>query len=128
MLGIPLRWSWSQEEGSCARLAEVLIKCGTNVNSQDTNNQMPLHFASKYGYLVTARLLLNHGADVNALDNNKMTPLHLASQYKHLNIVQLLLHHGANHDAREKNARTALHLVFTEVPEYVLCRFRFQFR
>jgi ankyrin repeat protein len=89
---------------------------------------MPLHLASKYGYLVTAQLLLNHGADVNALDNNKMTPLHVASKYKHLNIVQLLLHDGANHDAQEKNAQTALHLVFTEQPEYVLCCFQFQFR
>jgi ankyrin repeat protein len=84
---------------------------------------MPLHLASKYGYLVTAQLLLDHGADPNAPDNDKMTPLHLASQYRRLNIVQLLLHRGANHDARERNAQTAFHLVFTEPPGYVLCRF-----
>jgi hypothetical protein len=108
-------------------LANVLIKCGTNVNLQDMNNRTPLHFASQFGRHYTARLLLDHGADANALDNNHVTPLHLASQHGHLEIVQLLLLRGANLDSRDKNARTALHLMF-EDPGYALWYSRFQFR
>jgi ankyrin repeat protein len=125
MRGIPLRWGPVLEGSACAN---VLIECGANVNSQDTNNQTPLHLASANGYLKVAQLLLDHGADVEAQDKYEMTSLHLASQYGHQEIVRLLLHHGANHDAREKNARTALHVVSAELPGYVLCRFRFQFR
>jgi ankyrin repeat protein len=80
-----------------------------------------LHFASKFGYLDSARLLLDHGADPNALDNDHVTPLHLALKRGHLEIVQLL--RGANHDSRDKEARTALHQVLN--PDwYALCHSR----
>jgi ankyrin repeat protein len=78
------------EKKERSNLAKVLIEHGANVNSQDTDNWTPLHFASKDGYVDAARLLLDHGADANALDNNNVTPFHLASRYGHLEIVQLL--------------------------------------
>jgi ankyrin repeat protein len=110
-----------------SNLAKVLIELGANVNSQDTDNRTPLHFASKDGYVDAARLILDHGADANALDNDHMTPLHLASEWAHLGILQLLLIRGANHDSRDKEGRTALHLAL--IPhQYAVCHSRFQFR
>jgi ankyrin repeat protein len=95
----PFRSSTSKKTQQSA-LAKVLIECGANVNSQDTDNWTPLHFASKFGYLDAARLLLDHGADANALNNNHLTPMNLASsEHGHPEIVQLLLRCGANHDA-----------------------------
>jgi ankyrin repeat protein len=132
MLGIPLRRQLLLDGGACANFAKVLIECGANVNLQDVNNQMPLHLASKYGYLDTAQLLLDNGADPNAPDNNNMTPLHLASQRRHVMMFrQLHVRRNADGGSRARipqKRNPARPMVSVEPPGYVLCRSRFQFR
>jgi ankyrin repeat protein len=131
MLGIPLRKRTFPVEKDCIDLAKVLIEYGANVNSQDMNNQMPLHFASKYGYLDTAQLLLDHGADPNAPDNNNMTPLHLASQRRHVMMIRQFHRRRKADGGRGRETplkRNPLPMVSAEPSGYVLCRSRFQFR
>jgi ankyrin repeat protein len=58
----------------------LLIEKGASVNAVTTDNQTPLHWASKYGNLETVALLIEKGASVNAVTTDNQTPLHLAYQ------------------------------------------------
>jgi hypothetical protein len=81
--------------------ADVNTKCGHHGRS-------PLHGASIYGHVGSARVLLDHGADVNAQTDGGWTPLHHASLWGHLTVAQLLLEHMAISNARNEDKDTPL--------------------
>jgi len=102
--------------GNVRRVAGLLEKNPSLVNSRDSSGNTALHCAIGYFELGIVEKLLAHGADVNAPDANGTTPLHLVAagvplnppksvlgisfQEIHLKIAQLLLARGANLQAR----------------------------
>ena len=61
-----------------------------SINAGDTNNNTPLHLASKHGHFDIVRELLLQGADVGAQNRSHQTPLHLVSDFW----VRPNLHHS----------------------------------
>lgn len=94
--------------------AELLIKCGTNVNDHYERNRTPLHIAIGRKQLEIAKLLIKNGANVNAKTQNHgkddLTPMHFAVFANTPEFIELLASHGALINERESTeGYTPLH-------------------
>ena len=85
------------------------LLASVNVDVRDTNDQTPLHTASRLGFADIAGLLLNSSAGVNACDNARRTPLHLAAADGRLEAILMLIGHNADVAARDDEGRTPLY-------------------
>ncbi|WP_395463624.1 ankyrin repeat domain-containing protein [Wolbachia endosymbiont of Cantharis cryptica] len=95
-------------------VAELLIKCGANVNDNYERNRTPLHIAIGRKQLEIAKLLIKNGANVNAKTQNHgkddLTPMHFAVFANMPEFIELLASHGALINERESTERyTPLH-------------------
>ena len=102
----------SQENG--ARLTQLLLEHGADVDATDVHHWTPLQLASHHGKPEVAQVLLDHGADVNAETDQGETALVALSRGTFdtqvgVRVVQLLLDRGAEVNARRKDHCTALH-------------------
>ena len=88
-----------------------MLEHGADVHALDNNHLTPLHFISRHGDAVAARVLLEHGAVVDARDNQDSTPLHVASQNGNAEVAHMLLEYGANMHARNKKDQTPKYLL-----------------
>jgi len=97
-------------------LAEEVINCGVDVNSQhSTLGMTPLHRAAWSGDVNLMSLLLSKGANVESMTfeqtnakKGKETPLHIAASRGHFDAVQLLLSHNADAKAISAEGKTPL--------------------
>ena len=88
----------------------LVIECSQNVRSRGfSDNVTPLHLASEWGHVKTARTLIELGAGVMAQNEDAGTPLHLASQEGKLEVAHMLIEHGADMAAQNKHGETPLH-------------------
>ena len=77
-----------------------LVKCGANVDLQDSDGNTSLYHAV-YGSDVSCEILsclIEMGADVNAGGNINHTPLMIAAENGHINAVTFLIRNGADVD------------------------------
>ena len=81
-----------------------------NVDVRDSNDQTPLHTASRLGYADIACLLLDNRADVNARDDAHRTPVHLAAADGRLEAIRMLIKHRADIDVWDNKTLNPLHL------------------
>ena len=65
-----------------AKVMQLLIETGSDVNPVDKQKTTPLHLAAKEGHLEVANVLLKNDADVG-LDANGNSPLDLAITFDH---------------------------------------------
>lgn len=81
------------------------------VNHIDSNNDAPLHVATRHGDLACLQLLLHHGADICVVEEFGRTPLHCAVAHGHLDCVAYLLDVGGDSvlNAGDHDGDTALH-------------------
>jgi ankyrin repeat protein len=99
-----------------ARIAQILLDAGLDVNARDKRNWTPLHAASYYGRPKIAQVLLDRGAIIEVGDDQGRTPLHHASQGNFesqeagCRIAELLLESGADPNAQDKYLQTPLHV------------------
>jgi ankyrin repeat protein len=68
-------------------VARLLIKSGSNVNSQDNMGCTPSHTAAQNGHLSLVELLLDSGADIDMRDNSEKTPFDLAQEMGSLTLL-----------------------------------------
>lgn len=90
-------------------MAEILIKHGAQVNSQE-HRRDSLHFAVFKGSLDTVKVLLAHNVTVTCTDESGATALHQAACVGSLELMELLITAGVPVNAVDKNGRTPLHL------------------
>ena len=65
------------KEYKTSGMASTLIKLGADVNARDSDENTPLHTATRRGDFDLVQLLLNAGADANALNKNDESPFHM---------------------------------------------------
>ena len=65
------------KEYKTSGMASTLIKLGADVNARDSDENTPLHTATRRGDIDLVQLLLNAGADANALNKNDESPFHM---------------------------------------------------
>lgn len=90
------------------------------MQSQNNEENTPLHTAARFGVSGLVALYAVHGADVNAINTCMETPLITAafwamdfceqtySENHHL-VCRMLLDYGANPNVQEEDKKTALH-------------------
>ncbi|KAI6654033.1 Ankyrin repeat domain-containing 29-like [Oopsacas minuta] len=79
---------------------------GLDLNRIDADNNTPLYYATRNGYIHTINWLLCHGAEVNFFNSMGDSALHIACQDADEEIVHLLLKKGANINATNNYGET----------------------
>ncbi|GFR19820.1 ANK_REP_REGION domain-containing protein [Trichonephila clavata] len=97
-----------------AKVTELLIKKGADVNKANQYEWAPLHCAAENGYTGIVNALIKKGANVNAVGKDNWTPLHYAAQMGHTEIVNTLIEKGANVSAVNQNGSAPLHFAAVE--------------
>jgi ankyrin repeat protein len=88
-----LHWSWTSNLN--AKLVQILLDHGADINALDAHHNTPLYEAAKRRRLDSVRVLLEHGADVHIRGKGDLTPFQMAKSQRSTQIAQLLLEHGA---------------------------------
>uniref|UniRef100_A0A1A9VJN9 ANK_REP_REGION domain-containing protein n=1 Tax=Glossina austeni TaxID=7395 RepID=A0A1A9VJN9_GLOAU len=92
-----------------AKVTELLIKKGAEVDKANQYRCIPLHYAAENGHKEIVNALIENGADVNAVGEDEWTPLHYAAVEGHTEIVNALIAKGADVNAVNQNGSTPLH-------------------
>ena len=79
-----------------AKVAQLLMNAGADVNIPNVQNHPPLSTAIRYGHTDIARALIAKGADIDAGRDASYTPLTLALIYNQPAIALLLIEKGAD--------------------------------
>lgn len=95
-------------EAESGEVAELLINGKADVNVQDDWGMVPLHHASKNGFVDVIKCLTHYKAHLNNIDGMGRTALHLAAQHGHVEVVQELASAGSDLHTKDQNRRTAL--------------------
>jgi hypothetical protein len=114
--------TWGPEGDTClhlaclymhARVVELLLSAGANVNTPDENGSTALHDASASGSLEIVQRLLELGGQelLGRADGDGETALHCAARGGHTSIVAVLLRAGADVGVVNTFGQTALMLV-----------------
>ena len=90
-------------------MAETAQAWGANVNTKNSKDATPLHYAAWKNATETAQLLLTQGADIYAKNNEGSTPLHWAAAHNAAETAQLLITWGANVNTKNSEEATPLH-------------------
>jgi len=90
------------------KLAEILLKHGSDPNLTYNNGRTPLFVATRKEYVDLVKLLLEYKADPNLGDNYENSPLLLAVYNENKEILKMLIEYGAenNFDEAEINIKT----------------------
>lgn len=89
-------------------LVKVLIKNGTDLNTQDESNETALIFASIYGEEEIAKILIENGAQLNIQNFKGETALYWAATNGYEEIVKLLVKKGADVNIAKETGETPL--------------------
>ena len=97
--------------GKMPRVRNLIEDDESVVHAWSADGFQPLHLASFFGQLATARWLIDHGADVNAVAQNDMRvqPLHSAAANGSVEVCNLLLESGADVNGRQHGGWTPIH-------------------
>lgn len=96
----------SAREGASEDLKKHLA-AGVEINTRDSEERTPLHWAVDRGDLDAVKVLVSSNADVNAQDTEGQTPLHYAVRREREDIAQLLVNHQADLQIKDGHGNTA---------------------
>ena len=88
------------------QVADLIIKYGGDINTQDEDGETPLHFAAIANRLQITKLLIDSKANINLRDKEDHTPLDVAvNLYETTEIADLLRENGGKHGTIHGAAR-----------------------
>ncbi|EDS44993.1 DNA-binding protein rfxank [Culex quinquefasciatus] len=96
------------EKTGQGEITEEQVRAEKTVDSVDSNNYTPLHWACYYGQLSSVQILINCGANPNREAIDMVSPLLLAAAGGHHEIVRLLIQKGAKVNHMNVEGNTAL--------------------
>ncbi|KAH8424343.1 ankyrin repeat domain-containing protein [Aspergillus melleus] len=88
--------AYNENRTDIGQITEKLLGYGANVWAKAMDDQMPLHYAGKFGCKEMIEPLLDNGQPIDVLDCDDWTPLHLACNNGFGDVVELLLEKGAD--------------------------------
>ena len=80
-----------------------------DVNTKNSEEATPLHWAAAKNATETAQLLITQGAEICAKDTLGQTPLHWAARNNAAETTEVLLTQGANINEKDEYGNTPLH-------------------
>ena len=97
--------------GETAKVEAHMRADSGKLDDMSADGFTPLHLASYFGHIETARRLLELGAAPNVVAENpsRVQPLHSAAACRSLEVVTLLLERDADVNAQQHGGWTALH-------------------
>ena len=95
--------SWAAQD------TELLLDTGSDIESEDEDDQTLLYWAAWSNDVDGVKLLLDAGANIESKDEDGQTPLYSAAFRDNIDIVRLLLNAGANVESKDDRGRTALY-------------------
>jgi ankyrin repeat protein len=95
-------------EPSAAKVVQLLLEKGADIDARDEDGFTPLHISVIHGNLRTLKLLLREKAQVNLCDKNGATCLHHAVIHDSKEICKCLISYGANVYAEDYCGNTPL--------------------
>ncbi len=99
---------FSSKHGLTDTVVRMILACGTEVDSTDTEGWTSLMHSSCNGHTDTVKVMLGCGASVNTVSQQGQTSLQLASVNGHTEITELLLKSGATVNLPNNNGTTPL--------------------
>ncbi|XP_026785883.3 transient receptor potential cation channel, subfamily N, member 1 [Pangasianodon hypophthalmus] len=99
-LETPLHIAARVKEGE--KVAEMLLKSGAEVNTEDKNGETAMHVAARHGSLQIMKALVEEGADLTWISKTKETPLHVAARHCHAHMVEAILNYLTSKRSREE--------------------------
>ncbi|KAJ5067660.1 cyclin-dependent kinase inhibitor 2c [Anaeramoeba ignava] len=93
-------------------IIELLISKGSNINSKNKWNEIPLHIALKNKNTnEIIKLLISKGSDINSKNYWNETPLYIAWKNKYPNeIIELLISKDSDINSKNKEKEIPLHI------------------
>uniref|UniRef100_A0A8C5TV64 Uncharacterized protein n=1 Tax=Malurus cyaneus samueli TaxID=2593467 RepID=A0A8C5TV64_9PASS len=79
------------------------------LETEPSEEQTPLHIASRLGKTEIVQLLLQHMAHPDAATTNGYTPLHISAREGQLDVASVLLEAGASHSMSTKVRQNPSH-------------------
>ena len=111
-------------EMGITQLCDYLISHANIIESIDSKNLKPIHYACKNGNYDIAIKLIDKDCDLQSKSNYSDYPLHLACNECSLQIVQLLVSKGVNIEAKNISMQTPLHVAcmrgYLPIVEYLI--------
>lgn len=102
------------------KVAEMLLKCGADVNVEQENGETAMHIAARHGNLNMIIALIEDGGEPTWQSKVGDNPLHVAARHCHLPVVEEILNHLTTEKGRpeaiacvnqkNKEGETPLHL------------------
>ena len=87
-----------------------LLENGAEVDSIDSKNMTPLHYAAMRGHLGIIHSLIQYQATIDAKCESLDTPLSLACTKGHIDAMKVIMGYGADYTLRHKMKNTLLHI------------------
>ncbi len=98
-----------------AKILEILMNAGADINAQDYKNQTPLHLAIQNNSTrIFQELIRNAKINLNIQDIYGWTALHWTVSKRSEKLTSLLLKAGADRNIQDKAGHTALHYAIEE--------------
>ena len=75
---------------------KILLQYNARIETEDHNNDTPLHLASYFGYVKCVELLLQANANIESKDLDQQTSLASAAEQGNIECITALLRYNAN--------------------------------
>lgn len=92
-----------------AKVLEILVNAGADLNATDNDRWSPMHSAGAAGDENSLRFLISLGTDIDPIDLHGRTPLHLCARNKRRGTARILINNGANINRQDGFGMTPLH-------------------